>query len=292
MTTSARLFRDLTEEFLAWRSIYGDSRQTSRYNVQILLRHFAATPITEIRQPAIESFIAARLKEGVQRSTINRQRATLSKFFNWAISRSMHPGPNPVRAVQKFRESPGRIRYLSPDEAARLILAAAAHLKPIVVAALDTGGRLGELLALRRADADLDRRIVLFRRETTKSHKERVVPMTDRLAGYIRDLGPGRPDELLFVWRGLEIRTVRTAFSTARRKAGLGRDVLFHSLRHTFASWAVMNGIDLYRLQRYMGHSTSALTQRYAHLSPDFVQEGVRFLGPPGSSRRAKEEEP
>ena len=77
------------------------------------------------------------------------------------------------------------------------------------------------------------------------------------------------------------MKSVRTGFLTARKAAELGKDVTFHTLRHTFASWYMMNGGDLYRLQKYLGHSTIKLTERYAHLSPDHLRDGAEFIGAP-----------
>ncbi|MCZ6696139.1 MAG: site-specific integrase, partial [Acidobacteria bacterium] len=90
-----------------------------------------------------------------------------------------------------------------------------------------------------------------------------------------------------FTFNGQPMKRLTTAFDRARRRAGLGEDVTFHTLRHTFASWFMMNGGDLYRLQRYMGHSTITLTQRYAHLSPDYMREGVEHFGPPKTDRES-----
>jgi integrase len=291
--SDARRFRDLTEEFLAWQAIRCESLDTVRYNLAILQRHLGDLLITEIGAPQIEAMIAARLKDGLARATINRQRATLSRFYTWAISRGHHPGPSPLASVKAFRESPGRTRFLSPDEAARLTLAAAPHLKPIILMSLRTGGRRGEVLALRRGDVDLERRIVTFRRETTKSRRGRVLPMTPDLAAALRTLlqAPGCPEDRLFQWGGRPIRSVRTAFQTAARKAGIGRDVTWHSLRHTMASWAAMNGIRPQLLQQYLGHSTMKMAERYTHLSPEFVMDGVSFLRTPGPARKAQDDE-
>jgi integrase len=67
----------------------------------------------------------------------------------------------------------------------------------------------------------------------------------------------------------------------ARKRAGLGQDVIFHTLRHTFASWYMINGGDVYRLKGYMGHCDLKLTERYAHLSPAHRKAGEAFLGAP-----------
>ena len=105
----------------------------------------------------------------------------------------------------------------------------------------------------------------------------------------LRDLRPGRPSEPVFAWAGRALKSVRTSFESARLKAGLGNDVVFHTLRHTFASWYIENGGDPKRLQEYMGHSSLEQTLIYIHLSPLFRLQGVRFIGPP-RVRRVEDE--
>lgn len=281
MSTPADSFAVRSEEFLAYAVIYTRDRRTVMSNVRILKRHLGDLSITAIGKKEIQAFIAARLGSGVGRPTINRNRSCLSAFFTWAIEAGYHPGPNPVRLVRKFRETRGRLRYLSTDEYDRLRLAAAHHLKKILVAAVHTGGRLSELLGLCWGDIDLEHGVLYFRRETTKNGKERQVPIHDDLAAVLRDLRPGRPSEPVFEYGGKALRSVRTSFESARLKAGLSDDVVFHTLRHTFASWYIENGGDPKRLQEYMGHSSLEQTLIYIHLSPLFRSQGVQFIGPP-----------
>lgn len=281
-------FGDVADEFLSYASIYSDDRRTVPSNMRILGRHFETMRVSDIGSKEIEAFIAARLRAGVGRPTINRNRAVLSKFFSWAIAQGYHPGPNPARLVRKFRESPGRTRYLTTDEYSRLLLAAAPHLKRVLIAAVHTGGRLSEILQLRWGDVDLEGSILYFRRETTKSRRERQVPICDELKTALRSLRPGPASDLVFDYAGRAMKGVRTAFESARAKAGLP-DLRFHDLRHTFASWYMQNGGDPFRLQKYLGHTSMMLTQRYAHLSKDFLSEGVRYIGPP-RVRRTEDE--
>lgn len=289
-------FRELIPEFISHHDMYSDDRRTTASNLRILSRHLGELRLKEIDLKSIESFMAARVQEGIGRSTLNRQRATLSKFFSWAIARGHHPGPNPVRLVVKFKESPGRERYLTEVEAQRLVIAAAEHVKPVILAALHTGGRLGELLQLRWADIRWDvppHGLVTFRKETTKSKRARSVPLSKDLAKLFRGMKRRQPDDRIFGFRGEGLRSIRTAFESARRKAGL-EELHFHDLRHTFASWFVQNEGDVYRLQNYLGHSSIKMTQRYAHLSEAFLQEGVRHIGPPrpqSPTRQSEESE-
>ena len=275
----------MVERFLRQHARQSRDYPTYVHNCNLLLRFFKGRVMSEITPALVDEFIATRLASGVSRSTTNRQRACLSKMFSCAQTWGLYVGDNPVRLVKKFPEPPGRVRFLKPDEADALMRYATPHLKPIIFAALHTGGRLQEVLKLRWRDVDIERRIIYFDQSNTKSGKQREVPLSDQLGdllGQLRAECPvSGPDDFVFTFAGHALGSVRTAFSTARIRAGLGRDVTFHTLRHSFASWFVMNGGDLFRLQRFLGHSTITLTQRYAHFSPDFVRAGAQFIGAP-----------
>lgn len=274
------LFEEAAREFLVYHEVYSTDRKTMRLRLRVLVRHLGGMQLTQIGPAEIHRMFGERLAEGIERSTLNRLRAALSVLFNWAIERGLHPGPNPILKVRKFRESPGRTRYLTPAEADRLWLAAPAHLRGIISVALHTGGRLQEILGLSWGDLDLEARVVTFSKESAKGRKLRTVPMSPALHVILSGLRRGRPDQRVFTWRGQPLRSVRSGFEAAARKAGL-QSVVFHTLRHTFSSWYVQNGGNIERLQVYLGHSTIELTQRYAHLSREVLEDGVRFIGPP-----------
>jgi integrase len=259
-------------------------------NTGKLKAFFKGRTLQEITPRLIDDFVAFRLSGGVSRATVNRQRACLSKIFSCAIAWGYYGGDNPVRKVKRFPESPGRTRYLTGTEAVALVEHAPKHLQPVLLCGLHTGGRLRELLHLRWEDVDLDRGVLYFVQTNTKSGRQREVPISPELDRTLRErrkvraIG-GDSREFVFTRYGKRLLDVRTAFELARKRADLGPEVTFHTLRHTFASWYVANGGDLFRLQRYLGHSTIALTQRYAHLSPDFLRSGVEFIRPPVEAR-------
>jgi integrase len=285
---------DVAQEFLVYQREHTEDPESTVSNLRIISRHLGRRLLTEIGPREVEAMIAARLQDGIAKSTINRQSATLSKLFSWSIERGYHPGPNPMEQVKRFQETRGQIRYLTPDEAGQLILAAANHLKPIIVAALHTGGRLNEVLSLEWQDVDFAGGLVTFRRSTLKGRRDRQVPLTAELAATLRALQPHGPQEWrprmrVFEYKRRGLVTVREAFTTARRKAGLGRDVVFPTLRHTYAAWFVLNGGDLFHLQQYLGHANIALIDRYSHLSPHTSRSGVEFIGPPRKARSVNE---
>jgi integrase len=146
--------------------------------------------------------------------------------------------------------------------------------------ALDTGLRRGELLGLRWENLDVRNRMI--RVEKTKNGERRDVPMTDR----VFDLFQGIPRRLdtPYVFAGEDGRPqeyVKTAWGSALRRAGI-ENFTFHDLRHTFASYLVMGGVDIRTVQTLLGHKSIAMTMRYAHLSPAHLREAIAVLGSGG----------
>lgn len=282
-------FAEMVTEFLEKHVPRVRNPRSYRSKVNVVARHFRGRMLQEIGPKQIDDFIAARLASGASRATANRMRAVLSKIFSFAIAHEYYGGENPVKKVKRFPESPGRVRFLSGEEASKLVEHSPRHLRPVVVCALHTGGRLSEVLRLMWEDVDLERGVLYFDQRNTKSGKQREVPIDAELLAVlqerrrVRSIG-GDAREFIFTRYGKRLRDVRTAFYNARQRAGLGPDVTFHTLRHTFASWCMINGGDLYRLQKYLGHSTIALTQRYAHLSPEYLKSGVQFFGAPAAA--------
>ncbi len=279
-------FAKIVEEFLSLHAKRKNYR-TFVHNTKVLKEHFSGLYLQQITPYEIERFKSKRLLE-VDGATCNRQLACLSFIFTQAKKWGYFKGDNPARMVDKEPEPLPPERYLTEAEARSLISKAADHIKPIILCGLHTGGRHNELVGLRWRAVDLDTGTLTFEAETTKGKKRRTVPISPELAEMFRGLRKvraidGDAREYVFNWGGKRIGRINKAFNTARQGAGLGPDVIVHTLRHTFASWYMMNGGDVFRLQRLMGHSDIRLTMRYAHLSPVYQQEAVEFIGFPSA---------
>jgi integrase/recombinase XerD len=257
-------------------------RPTTRSNylmhMRVLREHFGDRYIDEIRKAHIAAFIAEQRRRALKPCTVRRYLATLSSLFSFA-ERSGWTAQNPLARFDRrsLPEAAPRTRFLSRDEFRRLLACADDHLKPILEVAVETGMRAGELLTLTWSKVDLDRREV--RLEDTKSKRPRVVPLTDRAVAALvasRYVHEG-PYVFTNPNTGHRYTTLKKAFHGACRRAGI-TDFRFHDLRHTFASWAVQNGMDLYRLSRILGHATLQMSTRYAHLGTDQLHEAVRDM--------------
>jgi len=204
-------------------------------------------------------------------ATANRYLAALSKACSVATREWHWLQDNPVLRVQKERESAGRIRYLTPDEKCALLAACAKsplpELELIVMLALTTGMRRGEILALRWPDVDLERRSIVLHK--TKNNERRAVPI---VAGVLVLLGKHAQvrqlhTDLVFA-RDNRDQAIDFdhAFLDAVRAAKI-ENFRFHDTRHTAASYLAMSGATTAEIAAVLGHKTLAMVKRYAHLS-------------------------
>ncbi len=249
---------------------------------------FGNVNLDEISPLDIERFKSSRLKERVSRSTVNRHLAILKTLYNVA-SEWGYAGQNPVKGVKFFSEKDTlRQRILTADEEDRLLEAASKHLKPILLIALNTGARRGEVLNLEWSHIDFDTREI--RLEETKSGKPRIVDINSRLFDVLTELkNKGQNNSYLFVnpKTGKSYKKLQTSFDGACRRAGI-EGLRFHDLRHTFASRLVESGVDLIRVKEILGHSTVKITERYTHSNREERKKAVELLCQKPSQRDQK----
>jgi integrase len=188
---------------------------------------------------------------------------------------------NPAQLVEPPTQPRGRVRYLSPAERDRLLAtcsqSAELRLHPLVVLAMATGARQGELLNLRWSDIDLTRRHAIL--QETKNGDRRALalagPALDVLGEMAQRRLPGA--DLVFASRRGLATFPREAWERALRDAEL-EDFRFHDLRHTAASYLAMSGATLAEIAEILGHKTLAMVKRYAHLSHSHVSDVVQRM--------------
>lgn len=210
----------------------------------------------------------------------NRGLSVLSVVFEHARRELRWIDSNPCRAVARASDSPTRIRFLSDDERKRLLTACREasdpRLYPLVLLALTTGARRGELLGLKWQDLDLERgRAVLHdtktrRRESLTIHGEALAILkraakTPHISGCVFANIDGSPSFPGGPWR------------TALKRSGVD-NFRFHDLRHTFANHLLRAGATLAEVKSALRHSTFAAVQRYAHLAEDHAEGRIRAM--------------
>jgi integrase len=204
-------------------------------------------------------------------STVRRYLAALSHAFTIAVREWGWLDDSPMRKVSKPKESRGRVRFLSDEERQRLLESCKISVNPylytIVVLALSTGARRGELLSLHWGDVDLKRGMLTFRE--TKNGERRSVPLTGYALEVLTQHAKIRRLNTTLVFpnsTGTQPMCIRRAWGNAVARAGI-KDFRFHDLRHTFASHLAMQGASLLDIATILGHKTLQMVQRYAHLS-------------------------
>ena len=241
---------------------------------------FGERALSEITAKDIVAYKNKRYEDGMAPATINRELSNLKKAFNLAMREWEWCEGNPVARVSMEKENNKRDRWLSEEEEQRLLGKCAPWLCAVVLFALHTGMRMGEVIDLTWWGVDHVRRTVTIFR--SKNGERRTIPVNDTVLQILKEKAKVRSLELdrVFCSKALtpmESGHLRRAFRLALRKAKI-QDFHFHDLRHTFATRLVQAGVDLYKVQRLLGHKSPLMTQRYAHHYPESLRDGVEIL--------------
>jgi len=208
-------------------------------------------------------------------ATVNRYIATLSHVLTFAMKERRLIDRNPVGDITRKKEPRGRTRFLSDDERVALLGACARSewpaLQALVLLAISTGARRGELLSLRWADVDMRAGRALVRE--TKNDEQRTLPLAGRALEALRTLKLQNSARSAYVFPAMTGRDEPFEYFdahwyTAMEAAGL-KDFHFHDLRHTTASMLAAQGCSLLEIADVLGHKTLAMVKRYSHLVVD-----------------------
>jgi integrase len=238
--------------------------------------YFGKKRLRSITYGDIKKFRSDRLKTPTIRkksrsiTSVNRELEVLRKMFNvaeregWIIKNPFTKGDVLIsKSDEKKRE-----RILTKEEEEKLLAACTQrreHIRAIIICAIDTGMRRGEILKLNWGDIDFDNQLIAIRAFNTKSMRERQIAMTERLASELVAIYEQSTKDVNTLVFGI-IDNVKKAFNSARRIAGLP-DVRFHDLRHTHATRLVAANIPLSEVGRVLGHTQANTTYRYVRSS-------------------------
>ncbi len=231
---------------------------------KVKIENFTPAKIAEIRD---------RLKdEGRSNATVNRYLSTLSSLFNTIVKEWMWLNANPCRNIKKLREDNARERFLTKDEISKLLAVAKQETKlpmyPILLIAVRTGMRRGEILNLKWTDIDYDNGLIIIQR--TKNGDKRSVPLTLEIKEALEVYGKVRRLDTQLVFPSPTKPSVppeiKNEFANIIAKAEI-TDFRFHDLRHTAASYMAMSGASLLDIASILGHRTMHMVKRYSHLT-------------------------
>jgi integrase len=225
-----------------------------------------------------ERYVTRRSEAGANASTINREITVLKHMVRRAVIWE-YLSRNQIENIKPLKEGPGRTRFLSIEEVEKLLEACAfqdarselgrGYLKQFVLIALNTGMRRNEILSLMRRSVDWTNKFVTL--EATKNGDARHVYLNGTAIETLRSL-PARIDsERLFPFGPWQITM---AFRRATKRAGI-EDFRLHDLRHTFASYQAMAGVQTRGLQALLGHRDNRMTMRYSHLADAYLRDAV-----------------
>ncbi|TDI83323.1 MAG: site-specific integrase [Betaproteobacteria bacterium] len=267
------------------RSAYDQTRQLKWWSAEI--GSHALSDVT----PSLIAQYRDKLAGGITHhgkprspATVNRYLAALSIVFTTAVKEWGWVDDTPMRKVSKGKESRGRVRFLSDDERPRLLKTCKAssnpYLYPVVVLALSTGMRQGEIMRLTWDDVDLNRgRAILHE---TKNDERRAVAITGHALGLLKELSKVRRIDSNFLFPSNEnnprkAMNLRAPWEAALKRADV-EDFRFHDLRHSAASYLAMNGASLAEIAEVLGHKTLQMVKRYAHLSEGHTARVVEAM--------------
>ena len=211
---------------------------------------------------------------------MNRELSLMKHAFNLALKEWDWVKENPCCRVKMERENNERERVLGYDEEERLLEACPQWLSEIIIFALDTGAREGEILTLNVKSIDPFRRVATILQSKTGQYK--TIPLTSRVFEILKNKIKVRNlhHDLVFPSENgtkITASNLGRAFRKALKKVGI-EDFKFHDLRHSYASRLVQSGIDPYTIQRLLGHKDPKMVQRYAHHSVESLRIAVEAL--------------
>lgn len=271
-------FAEAVERFFQEIRVKPSTQRCYRSNSRTLGPIFDALYLDQITKRVIAEFVSARKRTKVTDTTIRRDLAFLSVVCATA-QRWSWLDTNPVTASggkRGLRESRPRTRFLTLAEFERLLAAASPSLRPAIILAVETGMRREELFGLMVSAIDLHRREAHL--EKTKTSAPRRVPLSDKAVTTIKNLldDPARPRSAYLFCKddGSRFNDMKKGFAATCRRAKVA-NLRWHDLRHTFASWFVQRGGDLYKLSRILGHTSLAMTSRYGHLRVEDLHDEI-----------------
>jgi integrase len=268
-------FGELAARFLASGSV----RPHHLYHLKFLVPFFSEFPVLRMTKSLAEEFRGKRQARNPERpvkdATVNRDLSVLRHILYWAVDEQLLAA-NPLARLKMARERRTRRQILSIAEEQALLGVAKGHLRTMIIAALDTGMRRGEITGQRWEDVDFSQQILYVTRSKTPEGESREIPLTKRLLELL--LEHRQPEALVINFRGKPVRIIKRTWKTALKNAGI-RHVRFHDLRHTFNTRLMEAGVLQEVRMALMGHSPgSKVHATYTHIELPVKREAIRKL--------------
>jgi integrase len=240
-----------------------------------------------IKVPIVESVKDNMISQGQSERSVQYALSTITLVFKYANSIDAFDGLIPTSKVKAPKKDNKRERFLTKKEAEMLLDAlevASDQVHDMALLSLYCGLRAGEIFDLEWQDVNFDNKRLFIK--DRKNGGNALLPMHDKIEEMLQKRKPEHATGYVFLsTKGEKVQEISSSYERAVEKLGFNanitdarRKVVFHTLRHTYASWLVMAGVDLYTVQRLMGHKDITMTQRYAHLAPEHLDKAVNVL--------------
>ena len=275
-------FEKFKEEYLKYSK--NNKRPLSTIRDESSLKHlqkvFDSKRLSEISPILIEKYKTMRINEGAKPVTINHEMACLRHIFTMAIKWGKAE-KNPVKEVKFLKEPQGKDRILTYEEEGCLLAyvrskAKSRHLEAIIITALNTGMRKGEILHLKWENVDFKNGYIIV--VETKNGEIRKIPMNEQLTMALKKVkDKNSSPEYVFSENGKSYGDVKTGWWKALKEVKI-ENFRFHDMRHTFGSRLGMAGVDIKTIQELMGHKDIKMTMRYSHPTPEHKKRAVEIL--------------
>jgi len=279
------LFSEFMKEYFAFENKISIKEEKALYNRYLSVLNNKT--LQEITMLDAEKIINSIIKKGLAVRTAQYTIAVLRHALNKAVERGYLP-INPVSKIKVPRKDNRRIRFLTKDEAIKLldeIKKISQRVYEMAFLSLNTGMRFGEIASLTWQDIDFDNGIIYIK--DPKNRTGRVAYMTESVKELLLNKKQNsNANSLIFSTKNNDKMTAVTkSFKHAVDRLGLNNGitdprnkVVFHTLRHTFASWLVQAGTPLYTVKELLGHKSIAMTERYSHLAENTMREAIKNI--------------
>lgn len=284
------LFANVFEKYLAQVKINNSFKtfqnKSDRYRIWISL-FIKEKTLSEIKKQDIEDIKENMINAGRADDTIQKTISIVTQVYKYAMEHELYSGNIPTTNVKTSNRDNKRSRYLTEEEAKKLLDELAIHspqLHDMALISLYTGMRAGEIRKLKWENILWNTgRINVKWRENGGND---LLPMHQLVREVLERRKQQSDSDLVFQSDdGEMLKAISGTYKKVVDKLGFNKGitdetqkVVFHTLRHTYASWLVMSGVDLYTVQRLMGHKDIKMTQRYAHLAPGYLEKAVNSL--------------
>ncbi len=262
---------DFSSDYLSYvrDTVAKRSWKRDELSLSHLNNFFGDLKLSALTSKDILDYQSKRLKDGMKPATVNRELACLRYLFNVAKQRGSFFGDNPVSKVKSLEMNNQVERVLTSEEEERLLASCFPHLRAILICALNTGMRKGEILNLTWDDIDFENNVITIEAINTKSKKLKRIPVNDKLRKVLLEqkLKTGFSEHVFLNSQGNPYPSsgsLNRSFEMACRKAEI-RGLRFHDLRHTAATRMIESGASIVAVSRILGHADLKTTMRYAH---------------------------